>query len=55
VDTQALAQRLLDHGVLIAPGSLFHAQAALSTLMRINFAATQDSLFWERFRAALTA
>jgi DNA-binding transcriptional MocR family regulator len=56
VDTDALAQRLLDDGYLIAPGALFHAQRAPSTLMRINFATTQDAAFWrvfERHAAAL--
>jgi len=56
VDTEALAQRLLDEGILIAPGALFHAARAPSTLMRINFATTQDAAFWrafERCRAAL--
>jgi len=55
VDTEALAQRLLDHDILIAPGALFHAQRAPSTLMRINFAATQDAAFWGHFVAARQA
>ena len=55
VDTEALAQRLLDQGILLAPGCLFHAQRAPSTLMRINFSATQDRDFWEQFRSALSA
>lgn len=46
VDTEALAQRLLDEGVLIAPGTLFHAHRTPSTLMRINFATTQSADFW---------
>jgi DNA-binding transcriptional MocR family regulator len=49
VDTEALAQRLLDDGYLIAPGALFHAARAPSTLMRINFATTQDAAFWRVF------
>ena len=49
VDTDALAQRMLDEGYLLAPGSLFHAQPQASTLMRINFATTQDKAFWEVF------
>ncbi len=49
VDTDALAQRMLDEGYLMAPGSLFHAQPQASTLMRINFATTQDRAFWEVF------
>jgi DNA-binding transcriptional MocR family regulator len=56
VDTDALAQRMLDKGYLLAPGALFHASRAPSTLMRINFATTQDALFWQVFgevRAAM--
>jgi DNA-binding transcriptional MocR family regulator len=49
VDTEALAQRLLDEGYLIAPGALFHAARAPSTLMRINFATTQEPAFWRVF------
>jgi DNA-binding transcriptional MocR family regulator len=46
VDTDALSQRMLDEGYLLAPGALFHAVRQPSTLMRINFAATQDAQFW---------
>lgn len=49
VDTDALAQRMLDEGYLLAPGALFHAQRKPSTLMRINFATTQDAAFWRRY------
>ena len=49
VDTDALAQRLLDEDYLIAPGSLFHAVRKSGTLMRINFATTQDAAFWKVF------
>ncbi|MES2786717.1 MAG: PLP-dependent aminotransferase family protein [Pseudomonadota bacterium] len=49
VDTDELAQRMLDEGYLLAPGALFHAQRKPSTLMRINFATTQDAVFWRRF------
>lgn len=49
VDTDALAQRMLDEGYLIAPGALFHAVRKPSTLMRINFATTQESAFWKVF------
>ncbi len=52
VDTEALAQRLLDEGYLLAPGALFHAQRQPSTLMRINFATTQDAAFWKCFCVA---
>ncbi len=49
VDTDALSQRMLDHGYLLAPGSLFHAVRKPSTLMRINFATTQNAEFWKVF------
>ena len=49
VDTDALAQRMLDHGYLLAPGALFHADRHPSTLMRINFATTQNAEFWQVF------
>ncbi|MFP5467560.1 MAG: PLP-dependent aminotransferase family protein [Gammaproteobacteria bacterium] len=49
VDTERLAQRLMDEGYLIAPGALFHAARAPSTLMRINFATTQEAIFWRVF------
>ena len=49
VDTNALAQRMLDEGYLLAPGALFYAARQPSTLMRINFAATQDAAFWKVF------
>ncbi len=49
VDTDALSQRMLDEGYLLAPGALFHAQRQPSTLMRINFATTQEAQFWKVF------
>jgi DNA-binding transcriptional MocR family regulator len=49
VDTEQLAQRMLDDGILLAPGSLFTAAQAPSQLMRINFATTQDAAFWKLF------
>ena len=49
VDTEALAQRMLDHGYLLAPGTLFYADRQPSTLMRINFATTQNAEFWAVF------
>jgi DNA-binding transcriptional MocR family regulator len=49
VDTDALAQRMLDEGYLLAPGALFHAERNPSTLMRINFASTQDAAFWKKY------
>lgn len=51
VDTDVLAQRMLDAGYLLAPGSLFHASRAPGTLMRINFCTTQDAAFWQVFEA----
>lgn len=47
VDSEALALRMLDLGYLLAPGTLFHATRQPSTLMRINFATTQDATFWD--------
>ena len=53
VDTDMLAQRMLDAGYLLAPGALFHAERKPSTLMRINFATTQDAAFWKTFTQLL--
>jgi DNA-binding transcriptional MocR family regulator len=47
VDTDRLAQAMLDDGWLLAPGSLFHATPRPTTLMRINFASSQDARFWK--------
>ncbi len=52
VDTEQLALRLLDDGYLLAPGALFHAERRPSTLMRINFATTQEAVFWRAFERA---
>ena len=49
VDTELLAQRMLDEGYLLAHGALFHAVRAPCTLMRINFATTQEAAFWAVF------
>jgi DNA-binding transcriptional MocR family regulator len=46
-DTERLSHALLDGGWLLAPGSLFHATPRATTLMRINFATTQDERFWD--------
>jgi DNA-binding transcriptional MocR family regulator len=57
VDTERLAQAMLSEW-LIAPGALFHATPRPSTLMRINFASSQDLRFWralDRTRAELLA
>ena len=48
-NAQAFRQAMLDQGWLIAPGALFHAGRKPSTLMRINFATTQDAAFWKVF------
>jgi DNA-binding transcriptional MocR family regulator len=53
VDTERLARELLDDW-LIAPGALFHAQPRPSTMMRINFATSQDPRFWKALVAART-
>ena len=47
-DTEVLAQQMLDEGWFIAPGTLFHATPRPGTLMRVNFATTQDARFWRR-------
>jgi len=49
VDTERLATAMLDDGWLLAPGTVFHAHRRPSTLMRINFATTQDARFWNAF------
>ena len=54
VDTESLAQRMLDHGYLLAPGALFYADRKPSTLMRINFATTQNAEFWGVFANEVT-
>jgi DNA-binding transcriptional MocR family regulator len=51
VDTERLAQSMLDEGWLIAPGRLFHVAGLPSTCMRINFATSQDAKFWRAFVA----
>jgi len=56
VDTERLSHAMVDQGWLLAPGSLFHATPRPTTLMRINFATTQDATFWqalERTREAI--
>ncbi len=50
VDTDMLAQRMLDEGYLIAPGALFHATREPRTLMRINFGTTQQPDFWRSWK-----
>ncbi|WOB08075.1 PLP-dependent aminotransferase family protein [Piscinibacter gummiphilus] len=56
VDTERLSHAMVDQGWLLAPGALFHATPRPTTLMRINFATTQDARFWralERTRDGL--
>lgn len=53
-DTERLAQRMLDEGWLLAPGALFHATRRPTSLMRINFATTQDARFWKTLARCLT-
>ena len=55
VDTETLAQRLLDAGYFIAPGAMFHAGRQPSTCMRINFATTQEPAFWRIFEREVQA
>jgi DNA-binding transcriptional MocR family regulator len=52
VDTERVAQPLLDAGWLVAPGALFSATRAPGSLMRINVATSQDPAFWRALRAA---
>lgn len=51
-DTERLARDMLDDGWLLAPGSLFHATPRPTSLMRINFASTQDARFWQALDVA---
>jgi DNA-binding transcriptional MocR family regulator len=51
VDTQRLAEAMLDQGWLTAPGALFHATRRPSPLMRVNFATSQDAAFWRAVAA----
>lgn len=55
VDTERLAQPLLDAGWLIAPGALFSATRCPGSLMRVNMATSQDPAFWRALRAAVDA
>jgi DNA-binding transcriptional MocR family regulator len=51
-DTDRLAHHMADAGWLLAPGGLFHATPRPTTLMRINFATSQDARFWQALRTA---
>ena len=54
IDTERLAERLQGEW-LIAPGALFHATHRPTTLMRINFATSQDPRFWKALVKARSA
>lgn len=53
VDTERVAQPLLDAGWLVAPGALFSATRAPGSLMRVNMATSQDPAFWRQLRACV--
>ncbi|WP_422018057.1 PLP-dependent aminotransferase family protein [Roseateles sp.] len=55
VDTERLAQPLLDAGWLVAPGALFSATRRPGSLMRLNMATSQDPAFWRELRACVDA
>ncbi|MCV2353203.1 PLP-dependent aminotransferase family protein [Paucibacter sp. B2R-40] len=55
MDTEKLAQIMMDEGWLTAPGMLFSASRQSSTLMRINFATAQDAQFWRRLQTLRSA
>ncbi len=46
-DTNALTEKAMEQGFLLAPGSLFSPQQLPSTRMRINIAAMSDPGVWE--------
>jgi DNA-binding transcriptional MocR family regulator len=55
VDSERLARAMLEDGWLLAPGALFHAAHRPTTLMRINFATTQEAQFWRALAQARKA
>ncbi|KAF1022900.1 MAG: 2-aminoadipate transaminase [Paracidovorax wautersii] len=55
IDADALAQRMLDQGWMLAPGSMFYAERKPSTAMRINFGTAQNVAFWQAYAAAMSA
>ena len=55
VDTERVAQPLLDAGWLVAPGALFSATRRPGSLMRINMATSQDPAFWRELRSCVDA
>lgn len=46
VDTNALAAKAMDEGLLLAPGSLFSPSQLPTTMMRVNVAAMEDAALW---------
>jgi DNA-binding transcriptional MocR family regulator len=52
VDAEKLALALHEERWLIAPGALFYPERQSSTLMRINYATSQDARFWKAFDKA---
>ena len=52
IDTERLAQHMIDDGWLLAPGTLFHATPRPTPLMRVNFATSQDARFWHALEQA---
>ncbi len=51
-DTERLARAMGESGWLLAPGSLFYATPRPTSLMRVNFATTQEARFWKALSAA---
>jgi DNA-binding transcriptional MocR family regulator len=45
-DTNVLAARAMDEGLLLAPGSLFSPTQLPSTKLRLNVAAMEDDTAW---------
>jgi DNA-binding transcriptional MocR family regulator len=54
-DTERLAQVMLEDGWLLAPGALFHPRPRPTSLMRVNFASTQEPAFWQAVQRAREA
>lgn len=55
IDTERLAPPMMDQGWLIAPGILFSPTRQPGSLMRINFATSQDAKFWQALDKAREA
>ncbi|WP_442952156.1 aminotransferase-like domain-containing protein [Paucibacter sp. KCTC 42545] len=47
MDTEKLAQQMMNENWLVAPGALFSPTRRPGTLMRINYATAQDAHFWK--------